>query len=222
MTDYKPFADDAELLDSAFEWLTIMARRLTLERDARDAARDDADAAYRLCLGRRRREPDADTPDRLAALKALEEHLQEEFSGRRQATRADPSRRPLGLDQVTDIHDLSEFEEIVLLTATCAAISEDVANVLWGDLGVGFYGNQTLEGLSRMADAQTTAERLRVRRLLSAEGRLVKSGLLAIDFLTNRPAFPDDFLGARIRLTENGLRVLTGDEPAPTTAEPHS
>jgi hypothetical protein len=46
MPDYKPFTDDAELLDCAFEWLTVRARRLTLERDARDAGRDDADAAY--------------------------------------------------------------------------------------------------------------------------------------------------------------------------------
>ena len=225
MSEPRPFSGgDAEMLDCAFQWLTTRARRLTLERAIRDAAMDDAGAVYRLCMNGRRQEPDGDTAERLAATKAQEDRLREEFQRRRLATRADPTCRRLGLDQVSETHDFGEVEVevIILLTAACGAISEEVASVLWGDLGVGFFGNMTIEGVSRMADAQTTTERLRVRRLLSEDSPLVKSGLLAIDFLTNRPTFPDDFLGARIRLTEDGFRVLTGQEPALAVVEPHS
>jgi len=49
----KPFSNDAEMLYAAFVWLTTRARRLTLERDVREAAMGDADAVYRVCQPRR-------------------------------------------------------------------------------------------------------------------------------------------------------------------------
>ena len=176
----RPFKNDAEMLDCAFAWLTTRARRLTLERETRDAARNDTGAVYRICDRPRNAAPEDEAAERLEALRVLEDQQHGELHARREAHRADPTARPLGLDRLALTNELGEDEEMILLTVVCGAISEEMANVLYGDLAVGFYGNATLEGVSRMLDAQTTADRLRVRRMLRDDAPLVKGGVAVI------------------------------------------
>jgi hypothetical protein len=217
----KPWTD-AAMLDCAFAWLTSRARRLTLEREIRDAARNDTGAVYRLCDHPRTTVPDDDAAERLTALRALEEQQHGELHARREAHRADRTARPLGLDRLVLTHELGEDEEMILLTVVCGAISEEMSNILYGDLAVGFYGNATLEGVSRMLDARTTADRLRVRRLLAPDAPLVKGEMIVVDLMTNRPSFPDDLLGARLRITEQAFATLVGEvsRPAPEGPTP--
>ncbi len=207
------FQTDAEMLDCQFEWLTTRARRLTLQREIRNAGRGDADAVYRVCEPRPAFDTDDLTPERVASLRALEERQQGELHDRLVAHRADPSVRTLGLDRLVLTHDLGEAEEIIVLTALCGAISEEKCAELFGDLAVGYCGNMTVEGVSRLLDAQTTADRLRVRRLLAADAPLVKGGVVVIDHFTREPLYPDDFLGARIRVTEPIFLILVGGTP---------
>ena len=221
MTEHQQLSDPA-MLDLAFTWLTTRARRLTLEREIRDAARNDAGAVYRLCDRRPSTEPEDEAAERLVALRDLEDQQHGELHARREAHRADRTARPLGLDRLVLTHELGEDEEMILLTVVCGAISEDMANVLYGDLCVGYFGNATLEGVSRMLDAQTTADRLRVRRMLGPDAPLVKGGMIVLDLMTNRPTFPDDLLGARLRITEQAFCTLVGEvsRPAPEVTTP--
>lgn len=215
MSDALPFNNDAEFLDAAFEWLTTRARRLTLERDIRNANREDADAAYRLCIPGKHRDCDDQAVQRLAAVKALEGRQREALQARRAAHSADAPVQPLGLDVLTQAHGLSQDEEIVILTAACGAISESASSEMYGDLAVGYFGNATTEGVSRLLDAQTTADRLRVRKLFRDDAALLRNKIIAFDLMTNRPAMPDDLLGARIRITDQGFAVLVGDATCP-------
>ncbi len=218
----EPFKNDAEMLDLAFAWLTTRARRLTLEREIRDAARNDTGAVFRLSDRPRITVPEDEAAERLKALRALEDQRHGELHARREAHRADTTARPLGLDRLALTHELGEDEEMILLTVVCGAISEEMSNILYGDLAVGFYGNATLEGVSRMLDAQTTADRLRVRRMLRDDAPLVKGGVIVLDLMTNRPAFPDDLLGGRLRITEQAFATLVGEviRPAPEGPTP--
>ncbi len=224
MTDIRnePFKNDAEMLDLAFAWLTSRARRLTLEREIRDAARNDTGAVFRICNRPRSTVPEDEAAERLAALRAREERQHGELHARREAHRADRTARPLGLDRLVLTHELGEDEEMILLTVVCGAISEEMSNVLYGDLCVGFYGQATLEGASRMADAQTTADRLRVRRMLAPDAPLVRGGMVVLDLMTNRPTFPDDLLGARLRITTEAYCTVVGEvnRPAPEGTTP--
>ncbi len=208
----EPFTD-ATMLDLAFAWLTTRARRLTLEREIRDAARGDTGAVYRICDRPRSTVPEDEAAERLAALRAREDQQHAELHARREAHRAEPTARPLGLDRLVLTHELGEAEEVVILAAVCGAISEETCNVLFGDLGVGFYGSMTVEGMSRLLDAQATTDRLRVRRLLAPDAPLVKAGLIVIDQFTREPLYPDDFLGGRIRVTEPTFWTLVGGTP---------
>lgn len=211
MTKPLHFANDAEMLDLAFAWLTTRARRLTLERELRDAASNDAGAAYRFCIGGRNSEPDDTAPEQIMALRALEDRQHGELLARREAHRADPKAHPIGLDQIVQANELGGDEEMIVLAAVCGAISEDTSNALYGDLAVGYFGNATMEGVSRLLDARTTADRLRVRRMLSPKASLVAGGVIVVDLLTNRPAYPDDMLGARLRITEQAFSTLVGE-----------
>lgn len=221
MSEPRPFNSDAEMLDLAFEWLTTRARRLTLEGEIRDATRNETGAVYRHCNGRRNREPDDDAAERAAALRALEEKQQGDLHARREAHRADRAARPLGLDRIALANELGEDEEIIVLAALCGAISEKMSSILYGDLAVGYFGNATLEGVSRLLDATTTADWLRVRRMLRDDAPLVKGGVIVVDLMTNRPSFPDDLLGARLRIPEPAFCTLVG-EIHRQVVEPHS
>lgn len=214
MSAPEPFADDGEFLDVAFDWLTTRAKRLTLEREIRAAENDEAVVTGGRRSRRHAVEEEEDAAVRVATLQALEDHQRGVLQGRLAAHRAEPTARPLGFDRLVRDHDLGEDEQMVVLATLCGAISEERSNEMFGDLGVGFYGNLTVEGVSRLLDARTTAERLRVRRLLRVDGRLARSGVLVLDHLTQAPVHPDDFIGARLRLTEQAFAILTGDTPA--------
>lgn len=208
----EPFADDGEFLDLAFDWLTTRAKRLTLERESRAAENDEAVVTGGRRSRRRAVEVDEDAAVRVAALQALEDHQRGVLQGRLAAHRSDLTTRPLGFARIVHDHDLGEDEQMVVLAALCGAISEERSQDLWGDLAVGYYGLLTVEGVSRLLDAHATAERLRVRRMLREDGKLVRSGVLVLDHLTQAPQ-PDDVLGARLRLTEKAFSVLTGEAP---------
>ena len=213
MSERGPFANDAEMLDLAFTWLTTRARRLTLDREIRDATRNDIGAVFRACDRRRTQDIDDEAPDRAAALRALEERQHGELHERREAHRADTAARPLGLDRLSLLRQLCEDEEVVVLAALCGAISEEGSTVMFGDLAIGYFGNMTVEGVSRLLDAQTTADRLRIRRMFQDDSPLVKGGVIVVDHLTREPAYPDDLLGARLRLTDRAFATLVGDGP---------
>ena len=220
MSEALSFTIDAEFLDEAFAWITTRARRLTLERQIRDAKREDGDAAYRLCIPAQHCNCDDDAVQRVAALHALEDQQHGALQARRAAHRTDVTAQPLGIDLLASAHELGEDEEIVILTAACGAISEEMSNAMYGDLAIGFYGNATMEGISRLLDAQNTAGRLAVRGLFRDDAALLKGGLIVLDHLTNRPTYPDDLLGARLRITAQAFSILVGEATClPSTGE---
>lgn len=212
MSEAHSYSNNEEFLDEAFELITTRARRLALEREIRAANREDADTVYRLCVPGKTRTCDDDAVQRVGALKALEDRQRTGLQARRAAHCADEAARPLGIDLIGQ--DLCDEEQMVLLTALCGALSEERSTELFGDLAVGYYGNMSVEGIARLLDAQTTEQRLRVRKMLSADAPLVKRSLVFIDHLTNRPSWPDDLIGARLRITAEAFSVLVGDATA--------
>jgi len=101
---------------------------------------------------------------------------------------------------------------MVLLSCFCSAVSEELAEAVHGDLGVGMYGSQSAEGLLRLLDAQSVADRVRLRRLFGPEAPLVKAGLILIDHYRSDPTAPEDLLGCRVRITQAAFDVLVGGQ----------
>ncbi len=202
---------DASYIDEALNVLAVRARRLALARECRHAQQGGPDD-----------QPCQSALDRLTALDAREKGLKAELDARLDAHRADPSAQQLGLHRLGMTLDLNEEEMMVLVTAFCFALSEDMASFVFDDMASGFGGSGSVEFYCRLLQGDSTADRLRVRRYFLPTGRLVAAGLIAIDKMRNADFQPEDLLWCRVRLTDLGFGALVGVGPVPTMVEPCS
>ena len=210
-TNTKPFANDAEFLDQAFDLLAVRVQRISASRELREAEmrmRGDPNT-----VGRSHRVADEDAARRAAMLTVLEAEQQQVLDARLEAHRADPDAPVLGIDRLADKHGLSADERMVLLSASSFAVSEQMSEDIHGNLALGMYGSQSIEGLMRLLDAQTVGDRLRARRIFAPTAPLVRGGLIILDY-QGREAQPEDLIGARVQITRGAFDVLVGDGPA--------
>ena len=205
----QPFEDDAAYLDMYFnDYLGSRAQRLAAERELRGILREAEGST---------RGQDDDLMNRIGALRAREERNHEVLHARVEAHRADPAARPLGIDRLSQkFHlDLDPDAEMVLMSALCAALSEEMFEAVHSDLGTGMYGSQCIEGLLRLLDAKSVGDRIRLRRVFAAaDAPLIRCGLIVLDALRNDEILPEDLLGARVRLTQVAFDILVGEGPS--------
>lgn len=205
----KPFENDADFLDTMWELFATRSRRLAATKERRDAEQDVAQEFRRGRGGGRVGDGD-DVVDRFAALTAREERQQAQLDARLAAHRADPSAQPLGLDRLAEAHDLNEDERTVLLAAYCVALSEDLASYCFDALGTGFAGLGSPEFVMRLTGATSTADRVRARSLFLETGKLVRSGLVTVDYRRNDDPQPEDLLWSRVRITQSAFDAVSG------------
>lgn len=201
----EPFSGNAEFLDLHYEYLGCRVQRLVAEREVRQIVRREPDG---LKPG-----VDDDLIRRLGIWQAREDRLHELLEARLEAHRRDPSAHPLGIDVVCIRYDLTEEARTVLLSALCSALSEELSEATHGDLGAGGWGTQSAEGVMRLLDGQSVADRVRLRRMFHADAPLVRSGLIVMDYMRNDAVLPEDALGARVRLTQMAFDLLVGEVP---------
>jgi len=115
----------------------------------------------------------------------------------------------LGIDRLTSEADLGEQERSLLLHAYVAAISEDTAAQVFEGLDFALYISMTVEGICRVLEADTVADRLRVRRMLRAGGPLVRHGLVRLVGKHDED-IPQDLNGVDVKLTRRAFEVLSG------------
>jgi hypothetical protein len=204
----EPFADDDEYLSEHLDYLASRVQRLAAAKELREIVR---------------REPSGPQPGidddllrRLEMFQAREDRQRDDLNARLQAHRADPGARKLGIDRLAEAHALQEEACMVLLSCFCSAMSEEKAEAVHGDLGVGMYGSRSVEGLLRLLDAQSIADRVRLRRLFSPEAPLVKAGLVLIDHYRSDPTAPEHLLGCRVVLSQAAWEILVGWGPVLT------
>lgn len=198
----RPFADDAEFIDANFNLFATRSRRLAAARECWKAQQGGPDD-----------QPCQSALDRLAALTAREERLQAELDRRLSAHRADPNARQLGLDKLAMTHDLGEAERVILMAATCFAVSEEAASFAFDEIGTGYGGTGSVEFYCRLLGADSTGDRLRARKHFLPAGRLIRSGLVSIDTMRNTDLQPEDLLWCRVRITQVAFDIIVGAEP---------
>jgi hypothetical protein len=203
------FENDAEFLDAMFDLLALRAQRLTAARELREAAREER--ANSCQVGRRRQVADEDATRRLAIFQAREDRLRGELDARSEAHRADPGAPMPGLDRLCQAHQLGSAQRTILTALLLESISEERAERTFEGLSV--YGGITVEGISRLLDAETVAERLKVRRIFGPQAALIREGLVVLDYVRSDAA-PVGLLGARVKLTSSAFDTLVGDVPA--------
>lgn len=211
--DAKPFNNDAEYLEEAFDLLTVRVQRIAEKRELLEATlRMKGDPGT---VGRPHRVSEEDAIRCLATLKDLEDDVRRSLDARLEAHRADPDTTMLGIDRLTEKHGLSDDEQMVILSASSFAISEQISEDIHDDLAIGMYGSQSVEGLMRLLDAHNVADRLRVRRIFAPDAPLLKGGLIVLDY-HSQEAHPEDLIGARVRITRDAFDVLVGNGPVLT------
>ena len=205
---HQPFTNDFAFTDVAIAVLGARARRLAHARDCHKAQQGGPDD-----------QPCQTALARLAALTAHEEVLKADLDSRLAAHRSDPAARQLALDGIVAAHKLAEEERTILLTSFCFALSEDLSNFAFGDVGTGYGGNGSVEFYCRLLGAENSADRVRARNLFQPESRLIRAGLIRIETMRNRDLQPEDLLWCRVEITQAGFDAMfAGDtEPGTTT-----
>jgi len=208
----KSFENNAEYLDAAFDVLTLRVQRIAAEREQREAKTEIRGGPH--TVGRARLVAEDDANRSIATLRKSEVEAQAFLDARLEIHRADNDAPMLGIDRLAQ-QGLTDDERLVVLSLSSYAISEEMSEAIHGDLGTGMYGSQSVEGLMRVLDANTVADRLRVRRLFAPEAPLVRGKLVVLDYL-GREAEPEDLIGARVKLTTTAFDTLVGNGPALT------
>ena len=190
-----PWKDDPEFLDQAIATLHARCRRLVAERQLQEAKReglfDEGEAQQKAISARQ-----------------VEDQSKAALEARFAVHRSQGSFR-LGIDRLTSEADLGEQERALLLHAYVAAISEDTAAQVFEGLDFALYVSMTVEGICRVLEADTVADRLRVRRMLRTDGPLVRHGLVRLVGKHDED-IPQDLNGVDVKLTRRAFEVLSG------------
>lgn len=206
-TPTKPFVDDLEYLDAQFEVLRILATRIQVEQNLRDALYNQTTG------GEEGRGPSIrDLQSRLITIRDRERQLREEIAARLEVTKADSSRPRLGVEILAERHRLIPDEVTLLSAVAVSAVSQTLAEEVFHDLN-SVYGCLGVEDLLRFLNPTTGRDWVEKRKLLE-QSPLLTSGLLAIDVThTDSPA--DDFLAATVFISQSTLKILTGQTENP-------
>jgi len=194
-----PFKDDAEYLDANIAAIHARCRRIVSERELREAQQphdrhgDVAEAQQKATTALQRQKAVGGALDARLAVHRAEDSF------------------TLGIDKLTAEADLNDEARMILLCCFSAAISEDTAVEVFDGLDFAMYVSMTVEGLCRVLEANTVADRLRVRRYFESEAPLLKHGLVKLDGRLDRDV-AEDLNGINIKLTAKAFNVLVGAE----------
>jgi hypothetical protein len=207
----QPFASDGEFLAAMCDYLRVRCRRITAQQDAEATGTRD-------WAGRLTREHKCD------ALIARDEEstLKAELDARLQAHRADPLRTKLGIDQLTELHRLSDDERLILLAATIPGIGPKVSEDVFRSLTSG-YGSLSVSDAILLLGPTNIIEWLRFRKLFHADAPLRRAGLIILG-RRNEPVTPDALPQSEVRLSMKTFAIVIGIPDAATeiTAETQS
>ena len=110
----------------------------------------------------------------------------------------------LGLDRLGHLANLNADERTILVCVLVVALGDDLAEEVYEGLDI--YLGVDVEAVLRLLEASTVADRLRVRRMLQAEGPLVRHGLVR---LTGKDdTFPQDVNNMTVKLTQKAFDLL--------------
>lgn len=189
-----PFANDAEFLDQAIGAIHARCRRVVADRELRDArngGRRNATEVQEAAVLARKRETETKA--------ALETRL---------GVHREDGAFVLGFEKLAREADLNEDEATVLLMSFICAISEDLSSEVFDGMEPSIYISVSVEGVCRLLDAGSVADRLRVRWMLSPKGGLIRNGLVKL--FGRDDNFPQDFNGLDVRLTDSAFQALVG------------
>lgn len=189
-----PYRTEMEWLNEELRWVEVRLRRLAAE-----AALDHAPTRHRRNF---------DTPvNPLQAerLRDEERRLRTSIDRRLNAWRA--SHGPTAFERLADDAGLDAFERQVLLLATAAALSSRFGD-LFGDMG-NFGSSLSPEIAFRFAGISFT-DTIPLRAAFGADSRLLRNDLVAID-MRRGALWPDDLLGATLRVTSSAFNRIVGD-----------
>ena len=202
-----PFATDPEYMQAEIGWLAARTARLAAEQELREAERDTNIHGTRV--GRRHKPVAAEEARRIAAIfRAKEDRLRAAIDARLDVTRK--AGTTVGLDRICDEHDLTGDERLVLLIAAIPTLGEKLTQETLGRLDAYIVSSPSVEMIILLTEAESVEDRLKVRALFnSPEVKLIKAGLISMDFHT-REAAPSDLPGAQFSLTESTFRAIFG------------
>lgn len=188
-----PYRTEMEWLNDELRWVEVRLRRLA------------AEAALEHAPSGRRRNDDKVTPQRARRLREEERRLRAQVDRKLATWRA--VHGPTAFERMADDAGLDHFERQVLLLATAAALSSRFRD-LFGDVG-NCGSSVTPEIAFRFAGVSFT-DTIPLRAAFGAESRLVRNDLVAID-MTHGALWPDDVLGATLRVTSSAFNRIVGD-----------
>jgi SpoVK/Ycf46/Vps4 family AAA+-type ATPase len=201
-----PYATELEWLDEELRWVEARLRRIAAER-----ARGAATEARR---GGRRRGGRQDEDERtdggaatLRRLRKTELDLRTTIDRRLVEWRA--SHGPTAFDRLADEAGLDAFERTILLLAVAACFSNRFGQ-LFSDLTERGYGTSLTPDVAFMFAGMSFAETVPRRATFGCVAPLVRSDLVTVD-LTGGMLWPDDLLGAALRITAQAFNHVVGD-----------
>lgn len=193
-TAHDPFRGELDWLDHEMQWVEARLQRLKAQA-----------ALSNQTTGRRRHYDDPVSPQDVDRLLACERRLRATTDRGLAAWRR--SHGPTAFDRLADHAGLDPFERQVLLLATASAMSTRFANLF---AEVSETGHAlTPETAFRFAEV-SFADQVALRARFGNEGRLARNDLVAIDVHGNA-MWPDDVLGATLRLTGAAFNHIVGD-----------
>ena len=191
----RPFANDAEFLDQAIGVIHARCRRVVADSELRTARRGghrDANEAQEAAVFARQRE----TETRAALDARLVVHRKEgEFA--------------LGFEKIAQEADLDEDEQTVLLLAFICCISEDLSSEVFEGMEPSIYISISVEGICRVLEAESVADRVRIRRKFSPKAPLIRNGLVKL--VGREENVPQDFNGLDAKLSQQTFDTMVGN-----------
>ena len=204
------FADDCAFLEMTYSWLSARCARIAAEQRIRQANRPGVPSGTRA-IGQLPYDIEDEEQRRLGVLRDQEANLKADVDARLERHRATPGPIKLGLDKLTDEHDLHEDERLLLVILTLPALGgQPLVDAVLNDLATGIYCGLTIEQIVVLFDLQRLRQHLRIRRLFGTTSKLVQGGLIVVEY-ASKVALPEDLHSARCSLTRPAFATLVGD-----------
>ncbi len=189
-----PYRSEMDWLDDEMRWVEARLRRIAAEADPGKAP------------SKPRRNLDEDpTPVQARRLRVKEQRLRTAIDRNLAAWRV--RHGPTALDRLADDAGLDSFERQVLLLATAVALSSRFRDLF--DFAGRFESSLTPEIAFRFAGVSFT-DTIPLRAAFGADSRLVRNDLVTVD-MPRGGLWPDDLLGATLRVTSSAFNRIVGD-----------
>ncbi len=205
-TSPTPWTSDLDFIEAELAWVAARAHRIALERRRDLAPEDRASRHGGFAVDHERIQP-RELAERIEVSATTEHELRETIDARLSVHR-ESQERELGLDKLTRVHGLDQFDRVVLLLAAAPCVSRRFER-LYGSLDSERMASLTPDVIFTFLDL-ASSERITRRGALGPRGRLVAFDLIEMNYGGRSPS-PKDLLGIEVSVRPRTFSVLLGD-----------